>query len=145
MRKNLKAFPTLYFFNKEYEFTFNLDYKDLFTMLNNKIYFLIIGRDMEEKNIWSFGKMFIKKYPFMFNEDKKTISFVYLNKFDKKEEDKDNDNNKDTDNDSNEKKEHKSNNILILIFILIGIILGIIVGIILEEKYGKKENKEQMN
>ena len=146
MEQYLNTFPTLYFFNREYEFTFNLDYKDLFTIINNKIYFLIIGRDMPEKNIWSFGKMFMKKYPFMFNEDKKTISFVYLNKFDKNEEKKDSDENEDIDDDPKGKKEKEpkisgNNKALVFIFIFIGIIFGIIIGIILGRKLWKKRKQ----
>ena len=146
MNKYLNLFPTLYFFNKEYEYTFNIDYKDLFTILNNKIYFLIIGRDMPVKNIWSFGKKFIKKYPFIFNEDKKTISFVFLNKYEKMKKIKI-DENKDIENDSKIKKEEElknSTNIKILIFIFIGIFIGIIVGIIIGKKLWKKR-KERAN
>ena len=146
MNKYLNLFPTLYFFNKEYEYTFNIDYKDLFTILNNKIYFLIIGRDMPVKNIWSFGKKFIKKYPFIFNEDKKTISFVFLNKYEKMKKIKI-DENKDIENDSKIKKEEElknSTNIKILIFIFIGIFIGIIVGIIIGKKLWKKR-KERVN
>ena len=136
MKINLKSFPTLYFFNVEFEYTFNLDFNDLFIEINNKIYFLIIGKDMES-NIWSFGKMFLKKYPFMFNEDKKTISFVYLNKYYKKEEqDKEKDTNENESNNSNLKQFFKD--YYLIIIIIICIIIGIIFGVFIGKKIWKK-------
>ena len=143
MKDNLKYFPTLYFFNIKFEYTFNLDYNDLFIEINNKIYFLIVGKDMES-NIWNLGKIFMKKYPFIFNEDKKTISFVYLNKFVKKDEqDKDMPN---TDNtDANEKSEENNSKVkqffkdyYLLIILIICVILGIIFGIYIGAKIWKK-------
>ena len=116
MKDNLKYFPTLYFFNIKFEYTFNLDYNDLFIEINNKIY----------------------------NEDKKTISFVYLNKFVKKDEqDKDMPN---TDNtDANEKSEENNSKVkqffkdyYLLIILIICVILGIIFGIYIGAKIWKK-------
>ena len=36
------------------------------------------------KSFWKFGKIFMKKYSFIFDQDRKTISFVHLDKFNKK-------------------------------------------------------------
>ena len=142
MKKNLKSFPTLYFFNIRFEYNFNLDYNDLFIEINNRIYFLMVGKEMET-NTWSLGKMFMKKYPFIFNEDKKTISFVYLNKFNKKEEqNKEKPYNKK--DDTNEKGNKKSNlkeffeDYYILIIIIISIAIGITFGVIIGKKIWKK-------
>ena len=78
-KKYLNSFPTLYFHSRELSFTFNLDYNDLFLESNDKIYFLIVYKEML-KPVWKLGKIFMRKYPFIFDQDKKTISFV-LNKF----------------------------------------------------------------
>ena len=143
MKNNLKYFPTLYFFNIKFEYTFNLDYNDLFIEINNKIYFLIVGKDMES-NIWNLGKIFMKKYPFIFNEDKKTISFVYLNKFIKKD-DKDKDMPNTDNTDANEKSEENNSKVkqffkdyYLLIILIICVILGIIFGIYIGAKIWKK-------
>ena len=116
MKDNLKYFPTLYFFNIKFEYTFNLDYNDLFIEINNKIYFLIVGKDME-LNIWNLGKIFMKKYPFIFNED----------------------------TDANEKSEENNSKVkqffkdyYLLIILLICVILGIIFGIYIGAKIWKK-------
>ena len=79
-KKYLNSFPTLYLHSRELSFTFNLDYNDLFLESNDKIYFLIVYKEMI-KPIWKLGKIFMRKYPFIFDQDKKTISLVYLDKF----------------------------------------------------------------
>ena len=139
MKADLKYFPTLYFFNIKFEYTFNLDYNDLFIEINNKIYFLIVGKDMES-NIWNLGKIFMKKYPFIFDEDKKTISFVYLNKFDKKDgqnKDMTNDNTDNKDNDNSKIKQFFKDYYYIIILIIC-VIIGVIFGIYIGRKIWKK-------
>ena len=82
-KKYLNNFPTLYFNSRELSFIFNLDYNYVFLEYDDKIYFLIIYKEMVNQ-VWTLGKIFMKKYPFIFDQDKKTISFVYLEKFKKK-------------------------------------------------------------
>ena len=139
MKADLKYFPTLYFLNIKFQCTFNLDYNDLFIEINNKIYFLIVGKDMES-NIWNLGKIFMIKYPFIFNEDKKTISFVYLNKFDKKDEQ-----NKDMPNDNTDNKNNDNSKIkqffkdyYYIIILIICVIISIIFVIYIGRKIWKK-------
>ena len=92
----LKNFPSLFFYNIELNYTFELNYKDLFKSYNNYLYFLVIFH--KYKKNWTFGKIFFKKYQFYFNHDTKTISFCnYWN-----------DNYK------------KSNKIIIIILVLLG-------------------------
>ena len=139
MKANLKNFPTLYFLNIKFQCTFNLDYNDLFIEINNKIYFLIVGKDMES-NVWNLGKIFMKKYPFIFDEDKKTISFVYLNKFDKKDgqnKDMPNDNTDNKDNDNSKIKQFFKDYYYIIILIIC-VIIGVIFGIYIGRKIWKK-------
>ena len=143
MKKNLKSFPSLHFFNIGYEYTFNMDYNDLFIEIENKIYFLIVGKDMKS-NIWSLGKTFMKKYPLIFNEDKKTISFVYLNKFaqkdeqgqDKKKEDNNNHKKDDIEGKGSNNSSHKYYYLIIIIIICVTI--GIVFGVIIGKKIWKK-------
>ena len=71
---NIKNFPSLYFYNHIYNYTFHLDSNDLFLEKNNKKYFLI-AFDESKTDIWTFGTLFLKKYSFVFNINDKTISF----------------------------------------------------------------------
>ena len=72
--KEMKNFPSLYFFHLRYNYTFSFDYKELFKSIYNRTFFVIsINKNVE--NFWTFGKLFMKKYQFIFDTDKKTISF----------------------------------------------------------------------
>ena len=116
-KKKISSFPKIYFFNDRFPFIFNLDYNDVFIEYNNKIYFLIVFKKAIN-TIWRMGKIFLKKYPLIFDYDQNKISFVHLNKFgglpleDKK---------------SNKKTSNYK--IYIVIFLLIlAIILGVYIG-----------------
>ena len=54
IKNELKNFPNLYLFYRQLNFTFSLDYNDLFMELDDKIYFLIIYTDVP-LSIWNFG------------------------------------------------------------------------------------------
>ena len=131
-KNDIKSFPTLYFYNRELSFNFNLDYNDVFFELDDKIYFLILGKEMYT-TVWSFGKLFMKKYPFIFNQDKKRISFVHFDKYDK---------NSDTPNESKDDDNNKQESgfwsifkiILLIILLIIVLIVGIIIGRVLWKK-----------
>ena len=116
-KKYLKYFPSIYFYSRELSFTFNLDYNDLFLEEKNKIYFLIAYKDMIQP-IWKIGKIFMKKYPLIFDQDKKTISLVYLNKFKKNEDDA-----KKTSNFFKRFKDY-----LLYCLLFIGILIGLLIG-----------------
>ena len=124
-KENMKSFPCLYFFSEHLFFAFNLGYEDLFYEHNNKIYFLIIRKE-HIKDYWKIGKIFLKKYPFIFDYDKKVVSYVYLNKkwnpkmSGKKKEKLINN------NDSKSQKFNKEYSLYI--FLIIGIIIGIFIG-----------------
>ena len=93
IKKSLNTFPKIYFFNQAFPYIFNLDYNNVFMEYNDKIYFLIIFKQAIN-TIWKVGKIFMKKYPFIFGYDQRSISFVNLNKFgNKKEEESKNDKN----------------------------------------------------
>ena len=67
------SFPGVYFYSEQLFFAFNVYPEDVFYEYNNKIYFLIIHKD-SITNFWRLGKIFLKKYPFMFDYDKKIIT-----------------------------------------------------------------------
>ena len=125
----IKKFPILYLYSRDLDFTFNLDYNDAFIELNNKIYFLFIGKGVSD-SVWTLGKSFMKKYPFIFNQDQKTIQFVHLDKY----------------GDQNEKGNKEKNNSnfrkkIRIYFIIILIIIAIIIGIFIGKLIWKKNRK----
>ena len=80
-------FPKLTFVHKLLENKFNLTGNDLFVLdpKTNKYMFLIIFRSSSSTNIWEFGSPFLKKYQFVFNEDKKKMGYYVSNITDSEE------------------------------------------------------------
>ena len=76
--EDIKKFPTIFFEHLDYNYTFNLTYDDLFEEFNDKIMFLIYYLKSTNE-IWRLGKIFLKKYKFIFNQDSKTIGFYKKN------------------------------------------------------------------
>ena len=72
--ETIENFPTLYFRHSFLLYTFELNYNDLFKIINNEYIFLICYNE-EFENEWIFGKPFLKKYLFVFNYDEKVIGF----------------------------------------------------------------------
>ena len=70
---NIKSFPDICMEHKGFETIFNLTYKDLFIINNNKYIFLIFNQKFFSG--WALGSIFLRKYQFVFNEDFKTIGF----------------------------------------------------------------------
>ena len=136
--KQISEFPKISFYHKELDFIFELTYKDLFIEYNNKILFLGVYNSYGQ-NLWYFGKIFMKKYPFVFDYDKKTISFVNIYNINK------------SDNDQINSPERGGNEysfwdyfkiIIIIILIILGIIVGIFIGRMLWYKNRKKRANE---
>ena len=76
------TFPTLYFYHHEFNYSFELNFDDLFYEKNGNLYFLIcfdtgmFGDDkFTEISEWIFGKPFLKKYQFSFDVEKRRIIF----------------------------------------------------------------------
>ncbi len=108
---NTDKFPTLYFYHEDYDYTFELTHKDLFKVIGDKKYFLIIF-DKVSNYPWKFGKLFMNKYFFNFEFDQKLIGFY-----------------KDLNNNSNEnEKEKNGQNLSSLLWILWTVLL-ILTGI----------------
>ena len=80
--KNIKLedFYNLTFKSKEFNYTFVLNYNDLFLEINNKIYFLMFFRKDTTEFFWIFGEPFFKKYQIIFDEEKGIIGFYNLKK-----------------------------------------------------------------
>ena len=74
MKEKAKNFPTLYLEIKQYNLTFLFNYKELFKLYNNRLYFLVMFRNYES-NTWDFGELFLRKYITSFNYVSKTVSF----------------------------------------------------------------------
>ena len=71
-KEKMSSFPNIYFYNEQLFFAFSLNHEDLFYEYNNKIYFLVIRKESID-DYWQIGKIFLKKYPLMFDYDKKIL------------------------------------------------------------------------
>ena len=71
---DISKFPSLLFIHKDFNYTFELDYNDLFIEYDNIYYFLIIFNRFNY-NSWKLGRPFFKKYQLIFNQDLKYIGF----------------------------------------------------------------------
>ena len=76
-------FPSLYLFKEEFNFIFELNYKDLFKEIGNQYYFLIVYFPFSNTN-FELGKPFLKKYQLSYNVDMSTIHFYQKNDENKK-------------------------------------------------------------
>lgn len=76
----MKKFPEISFYHTELDFVFELNYEDVFSKYNGKIYFLCINEVNNNEN-WVFGKPFFKKYNIIFDQSAKTIGFYGKTKY----------------------------------------------------------------
>jgi len=124
-KENIKYFPLLKFIHSELNYTFELNYKDLFIEKDDKFILMVFFDSFPM--IWKLGKPFLRKYSFLMNQDAKTVGFY---------------NKKDDENDIREND--SDNTILKIIFIILGVVILLILGILIG-KYYRKENKERKN
>ena len=77
-RKNdefkINEFPSLFLFKEELDFIFELTYQDLFEIIGESYYFLIIYFPFSN-NEFELGKPFLKKYQLSYDVDMSTIHF----------------------------------------------------------------------
>ena len=71
---NLKHFQNLSFYSKELNYTFILSYEDLFEFINGKYFCKLIFKEDTSSNIY-LGQPFLKKYMFIFDNDRKLFGF----------------------------------------------------------------------
>ena len=77
-----QQFPSLIFSSKSLEYNFELTYENLFELIKDKYYFLVVfkkNKNSNEKEMWDLGEPFYKKYTFSINKDANTIGF-YIGK-----------------------------------------------------------------
>ena len=135
MNKNIESFPNLYFEIKINDLIFNFTYKDLFKVFNDRLYFLIIFKNVEfatSGHIWTFGDTFFRKYTTFLNSDSKTILLFrnQINNVNKKYYDK------------KEKNTNNKNNVLRVLF---EIFLGIIILVVLFLLYKKYRSTRKLH
>ena len=138
--KNLikNTFPSLYFYQEELNYMFELNYDDLFIEKNEYLFFGIYfdcfvievfkGAFISE---WYFGKIFLKKYLFGFDFEKHELIFYKAIKAKTKYKNKDETKNPEEKGDNNKKIYDLG---LILIFITIGVFAFILERIV-RKKY----------
>ena len=141
-KDNMKKFPSLYLYREQLFLAFNLNYEDLFFEYNDKIYFLIIRKE-NIINHWQIGKIFLKKYPLIFDYDKKIVSYAYLKKhWNPIKSNKINNNNNKIMKDKIIKRKNINKDIILYILIIIGIVIGIFIGKIIWNKNKKLKANE---
>ena len=86
---DINSFPTLYFYHRIFNYTFELTKEDLFLEKNDKYIFLIFFMEYGN-NYFTLGKLFLKKYLFVFNINSKSIGFYNTFKKDEPEKEKNN-------------------------------------------------------
>ena len=120
---NIDSFPSIYFFHRIFNYTFELTKDDLFLIQNNKYIFLVFFSDYDIK-YFAMGKIFLKKYLLTFNQDTKTIGFYNP--------------------ELTIGKKYEKNNLIIIIGIVLVIICSAI-GFYLAKKIYEKTRKKRVN
>ena len=87
---NVSEFPSLFFYDKYMNYTFELNYNDLFYK-NGDEYIFLIAFNRYQDEIWKMGKPFLKKYQLTFDFDSKTV--LYYDTTIKKENEENNEGN----------------------------------------------------
>ena len=77
-KEKISDFPILQLNHKELNYTFELNYNDLFILKDNKLYFLI-GFNKRSSYDWTFGIPFLKKYQLIFDQEREIIGIYNLN------------------------------------------------------------------
>ena len=136
---DIKKFPTIYFEHVDYNYTFNLTCDDLFEEFNDSILFLIYSLENSAIN-WRFGKIFLRKYKFIFNQIYKTIGF-YRNTYNENYK-----NEKEDENDRENNFGFLTNKSFWINFAWITVcIICLVVGAYFGHNYIKKEKKRRAN
>ena len=77
-KNDIKNYPTIYFKSNGLNNTFLLNGDDLFREYNNYYLFMFIFKEYSYK-LWTLGNIFMKKYNFFFDSDKKIIGLFNKN------------------------------------------------------------------
>ena len=132
VQKKIQSFPTLYFEMKPFNLTFLFNYKELFKLYNNRLYFLVIFKN--NSNNWDMGEIFFRKYLTTFDYYSKTIAFYKtqvedINNKTDIPDDPESDSDHKTDDPDEEKKKLRTR---IIIYVVVGVVfVGAVVTIVL--------------
>ena len=137
MNKFIKDFPNLYFANVDYNYTFELTYKDLFMEIYNYYYFMVLfpnnTETKSEYQKWYLGLPFMKQYQFVLNVNEDSIGFYKTKTFNYEESDKL----------VEENKEKSKAWVYVLqisiVIVLVG--LGVYIGMLLKKQRKKRANE----
>jgi hypothetical protein len=76
---DITKFKNFYFYQKDLNFTFNLNYNDLFIVKNNILFFNVFFDQNGFSHLLNIGKIFFMKYLLVFSYDQKMIGFYMKN------------------------------------------------------------------
>ena len=139
--KDRNKFPTLYFKHRNLNKIFELNYNEVFKEMGDYIIFSIVF-DEEETSHWTFGRIFLKKYQFVFDNDQKTITYIKKNIINNTNDDNNDKNDNNDNNNKNDNYNNTNNNfkiwlivILVVIIIMIGVFgIGLYIGLKIKKK-----------
>ncbi len=114
----IKKFKNIIFSSEIGDYNFNLNYNDLFMKNNDKYFFLIVFPVNDNNKYWKLGKPFLKKFQFIFDQDKKLIGF-YQKKY--------------------------NNNIEIIVLFFLCIIIILLLGIFIYIFQNKNKRRKRIN
>ena len=146
MQEKIKEFPTIYFILREYNLIFLFNYKELFKLYNNRLYFLIIFKNTVRTS-WSMGELFLRKYTTSFNYDSKIVSFYkqQVDEMNKKTDEYYSEEYPDEIDFKPNKDEKLPFSIVVIIIILTVIIIVLVIVIIILVREWKKGKKSRVN
>ena len=148
---DLKKFPVLLLKSNDLNYIFFFDYNDLFLKTKNVYIFKIIYSG--SFGYWKLGKIFLEKYPFVFNYDSKMFGFykkfikenldgdiIIEPKYNPNNEQKGNDklppsNRKELRDKEDNNKEGSKSNLLKIIFIIILVIIVLLIAFYIARKF----------
>ena len=74
----IKKLPSVKFYHKDMNVTFEFNYNELFQKYNDKYYFMITFY-LKLSDKWTFGYLFLEKYKTVINSDRRIIGFYIPN------------------------------------------------------------------
>ena len=75
---NITLLQNLNFHNVDINYTFTLNPSDLFILYNDRYYYLVYFVKQYNVKMWSLGIAFLKKFNFVFNQDKKVLGYYKI-------------------------------------------------------------------
>ena len=137
------SFPKLNFAEPQLNYTFSLTFSNLFELINNRYYFLVIfpeDIDHAAYKVWYLGLPFYYTNQFIFNYDLKTIG-LYDQNINITQKDSDSEK-KETDGDNkNENNGNNKRNIWFIILEVVAIIILIVIAFFLGKKINENRKK----